>query len=271
MRRARVGASALTAGALLAGIAVLGVAAPAGAQAPRGEDAPLLEPAALEAVQRMARMLAGAEALRVEADVGFDAVQRDGQQIEFGATRKIEVRRPDRVRAEAVARDGVRRQLFYDGARITLFDASHNVYASVEQTGGIDVALDTLHDKLGVPTPLGELLSPDLERHLVQDLTSARVVGEETLDGVPVLHLALRNQAVGIQLWLEQGERPLPRRLVVSYEGATGVPQFRAAFSKWDLSPRLRDAAFVFEPPEGAERITFTPLLPAGVVKREGR
>jgi hypothetical protein len=96
-------------------------------------------------------------------------------------------------------------------------------------------------------------------------------VGEQTIDGKPVDHVALRNDAVGVQLWVERGERPLPHRLVVTYEQAPGQPQFRAELREWDLSPRLRDGHFAFEPPEAAEKIAFAPQLIPAAMKGEGR
>jgi hypothetical protein len=58
-----------------------------------------IDPAAVAALERMAERLASLRALRVEAEVEYDAVQRDGQSIEFGSTREVAVRRPDRLRA----------------------------------------------------------------------------------------------------------------------------------------------------------------------------
>jgi hypothetical protein len=83
------------------------------------------------------------------------------------------------------------------------------------------------------------------------------VVGVETLDGVRCEHLALRNRDRGIQLWIEQGKTPLPRRIAITWEQAPGRPQFRARLTKWELAPELPDALFAFEPPEGMERIRF--------------
>jgi hypothetical protein len=58
-------------------------------------------------------------------------------------------------------------------------------------------------------------------------------------------------------MWIEEGERPLPCRLVITYKRADGSPQFWAQFRDWDLSPKTPDDLFEYTPPEGAERLAF--------------
>jgi hypothetical protein len=216
-----------------------------------------LEPAAVATLRRMADYVTSLPALRLDAEIEYDAVQADGQQIEFGSTRQITVRRPNRIRVEATDRSGTQRSLFYDGAQIVMLDRTQGVYASTPETGDIDAVVDHLEAELGMPLPLGELLSAKLTSQVVDGLVFAAVVGEETIDGVRCDHLALRNADRGIQVWVEQGGKPLPRRVTVTYERAPGEPQFRARLTKWDVSPRIKDSLFVFEPPAGAERIAF--------------
>jgi hypothetical protein len=172
------------------------------------------------------------------------------------------VRRPDRIRAHGTDRSGAERSLIYDGRQVTVLDHAQGVYATAEQTGDVDAVLRFAEGQLGIPVPLGELLRADLGEQLDADLVFAAVVGQETLDGVRCDHLALRNADRGIQLWVQQGETPLPRRIAITWEQAPGRPQFRARLTQWELSPKLPDSLFAFEPPKGAERIPFYP--PAG-------
>ena len=65
-----------------------------------------------------------------------------------------------------------------------------------------------------------------------------------------------------MQLWVAQGDQPLPCRLVITYRAAEGQPQFWAQFSDWNLSPDVSDAQFVFTPPEGAAKIAFAARKP---------
>jgi len=230
-----------------------------------------LEPTAIAILHRMAGYLTGLQAMRVQAEVEYDAVQSDGQRIEFGASREISVRRPDRIRVDAADRRGAQRSLFYDGKQVTLFDQTNAVYATAEQTGEIESILRYLEEELRVPLPLRELVSKRLDEHLTKGLVFADVVGEESIDGVRCDHLALRNEDRGIQLWIEQGEKPLPRRIVITYEGAPGQPQFRARLSGWDVSPQIEDSVFDFKPPQGTEKIMFRSVAGVASAAKEAR
>ena len=59
-----------------------------------------------------------------------------------------------------------------------------------------------------------------------------------------------------MQLWVATQDS-LPRRITITYEHEEGRPQFRARFAEWDLSPRVSDSTFVFDPPKGVEKIAF--------------
>jgi demethylmenaquinone methyltransferase/2-methoxy-6-polyprenyl-1,4-benzoquinol methylase len=246
--------------ALAAAIGLLGASSPVSAQQDRE-----LEPAALATLRRMADHLRGLRSLRVAAEVEYDALQASGQTLEFGSTREIAVRRPDRMRATATDRSGGERSLFYDGRQLTVLDRVERVYATTEKTGDVDAALRYAGEQLGIPVPLGELLSSDLGARLDRELVFAAVVGTETISGVRCDHLALRNADRGIQIWVEQGKTPLPRRISITWEQAPGRPPFRARLMKWELSPELPDALFAFDPPAGMERIQFhvRPARPA--------
>jgi hypothetical protein len=57
---------------------------------------------------------------------------------------------------------------------------------------------------------------------------------------VPCDHLAVRTAGgVDFQVWIAQGDEPLPRRIVITYKDENGQPQFWADFSNWNLAPEL--------------------------------
>ena len=74
-----------------------------------------------------------------------------------------------------------------------------------------------------------------------------------------------------MQLWIAQGDQPLPRRRVITYKDAEGQPQFRAQFSEWNLSPDAPDSPFAFTPSEGATKIAFALRKPVQAEKRSGK
>lgn len=219
----------------------------------------LVEPEAAAVLRRMVATLSDAERIRYRVEEEYDAVQTDDETISFGYVSEGAIRRPDRVRLERVERDGDHRILTYDGKDVTVLDVNLNVYASTPRTGDYDSVVDFLRDDVGLRLPVADLFARDLGALLLDNVESARYVGQETLRGVDVDHIAFRyGTGAGIQLWVERGERAVPHRMIITFEDALGRPQFRADFSDWDLSPRLRDSTFAFRAPKGARAIPFT-------------
>jgi hypothetical protein len=226
------------------------VAAPVNARSDADE-------AAAKRVDAMANFLAKAPRLSVTVDCSFDVVQASGQKIEFGEVRAITLRRPDRVRIETTRRDGLRRGLIFDGKQITAFDLDQKVYATTPKQGTTDAAFDFIKDDLDMRLPLSELFSSNFPQKISDMLGSARLVGEDTLNGVATDHVALRGDTADLQLWIARTGDPLPQRLVITYRLAEGQPQFAANFRDWNLAPDVPDSAFTFTPAEGAQEIPF--------------
>jgi hypothetical protein len=62
---------------------------------------------------------------------------------------------------------------------------------------------------------------------------------------------------VDFQVWIADGDKPLLQRIVLTYKEAVGQPQFWADFVNWDLAPRLDDATFSAQIPDGLQRVAF--------------
>jgi len=208
-------------------------------------------------VEEMASFLAKAPRLSVTADCSYDVVQDSGQKIEFGEVRTITLRRPDRVRIEATRRDGVRRGMIFDGKQLVAFDIDEKVYATAPKTGTIETAFDYFKKDLDMRVPLSELLASDLPQKMSDMVGRARLVAEDTLNGVATDHVALRGDTADLQLWIARTGDPLPQRLVITYRLDEGQPQYAANFSNWNLAPDVPDSLFTFTPAEGAQEIPF--------------
>jgi hypothetical protein len=67
-----------------------------------------------------------------------------------------------------------------------------------------------------------------------------------------------------LELWVENDDRAIPHRLVITYRGLPGTPNFIAEFSDWNFQNRPSDADFVFRPPAGATKVDVPPPRTAG-------
>jgi hypothetical protein len=217
--------------------------------------------AAISSLERMSVFLASRKAFRFHAEVQYDAVQESGQRIEFGQSREIVVRRPDRLRIDSVDWDGNREIIDYDGRAVWIASPSRRAYSRMDQTGPIEQLLERLASEYDAPTPLAELIGPDLSERISPSIEWGGRVGLVRLDGRLCEQLAFRAKTLDFQLFIEQGDAPLPRRLVIDYREEPGRPQFRASLVDWNLDPELPDAYFRVTPPIGAQRVPFDELL----------
>ena len=255
----------LTAGtaALVLGAGLVYSQQPAASKTAAPATAPTESQAQANAIlMRMADFLGGAQRFSVSIRGGYDAVQASGQKIEFGESRKVTLSRPDRLRVEGERSDGAKVLTVFNGKEIVLIDAANNVYATAPQPGGIDDSVIHFVRDLGMRLPLAVLLLSQLPAELKDRVRSVDYVEKTNLYGAPAHHLAARTDTVDFQIWVADGDKPLPQRVVITYKKDKGAPQFWAQFSDWNLAPAIADSTFVAKPPDGAQRIAFAAQLP---------
>ena len=164
--------------------------------------------------------------------------------------------RPNRLRADRKG-DIVNQEFFYDGKTLTLFNPKENLYATTAAPPTIDAMLDFAREKLDVIAPGAELLYGNAAERMLKVTTSGFVVGPSVVGGVKSTHLAFRGEEVDWQIWIEDGDKPLARKFVLTSKKVAGEPQFTVLIRSWDLTPKLTDQMFTFVPPKGAKKIEF--------------
>ncbi len=228
--------------------------------------APAAEARQDEAAAQMAAMtryLASLPGFQVTLLGSYDAVQDSGQKIEFHESRDITLARPDRLRVRHVRSDGVESQIVFDGKTISVLNGEANVYAQAPQPGALDDAIVYFVRDLGMRLPLARLLTSRAPDEIERRVQSLVYVERTTVLPVPVHHIAGRAGNVDVQLWIADGDRPLPLRIVLTYVDEPGQPQFRAQFLDWRTEPPGGADTFRFTPPPGARQIAFAVQVPA--------
>jgi len=218
----------------------------------------------------MADYLAKSPAWSVTVHTAYDAVQPDGYKVEWNETRKVTLRRPDGLRVESEKSDGARSLVLFNGKTITSFDESGRVYAQAPHPGTVDDAVVYFVHDLGMRLPLAVMLLDRLPAELQQRVQAVKYVEKTVTLGEPADHIAAKTPTVDFQVWIAQGERPLPLRVVLTYKNSRGQPQFRAQFSDWDLDTKPSDALFSFTPPTGVKQIPFAATLASIAPMRRG-
>jgi hypothetical protein len=257
--------------AVLAALALAACAQPppkADGPAPAPSTRQALEPDVADALRRMGTTLAAAPAFTVRMRAQREGRLPNDQVVLLGATSEVLARRPDRLAAR-VGSDLGSFSLWYDGAAVTVWNPTQNVYAASPATGTLEQTVAWLEDRLGLEIPIRPLLAADPYAVLVEDGKTTGVhVGRSVVGDAAVDHYALRNPDADWEIWIEAGPRPLPRRVSVVEHGDRGPSRVTIEFEDWNLAPRLPDRAFAFVPPPGAIPATLVlrPETPAGRV-----
>lgn len=224
------------------------------AAAPAAATAASIDADARAVLERMSAYLGGLERFSITARESRDEVLAYGYKLQRQQTATMVVQRPDRLRVE-VDGDLKRRSFVYDGRTLSILAPDHGVYARVEAPPTLELLLNGLLNR-GIEMPLIDMLLQAVKGDLTAGVLAGRLVGASRIDGVAVDHLAFRQATIDWQLWVEKGERALPRKLAITTRYAVGDPQFTAVLD-WNLQPRIVAETFDFVPPPGARRIGF--------------
>ena len=225
----------------------------------------VIDSKAVNALRTMGAYLRTLKSFGVEVKGAKDDVMSDGQKILISGTVNYLVRTPDRMRAE-INTDRKQRTIYYDGKTMTLYAPRMHYYAKVNAPPTVMQMLDTVRAKYGVELPIADLFLWGTPRDGVSDLTQARYIGPSTVDGIQTDQYAFRQEGTDWQIWIEQGSRPLPRRLVITSVDKPEAPQYLATMM-WNLTANTDDANFVFTPPNDATQIPWNQTTVASARK----
>jgi hypothetical protein len=221
---------------------------------------------ALKIFRKATDYLTSLERFRLKSAKVVDVVQESGQKLQFGSTLEVTVKRPNHLFTLRTFDDGSIRRFWYERATATMYNEKENVYGQIQVPDTIDEMLDYLEEVIKNPRPLADLLYNDLS-HLSYLPVSGAYVGESYLEGMACDHLAFQGESVDWQVWVDRGEKPLIRKVVITYKELPGQPQFIAHLENWDIQPEITDSLFQFSIPEGAQQIRVVVLQKGDDVK----
>jgi hypothetical protein len=243
----RVATVGLTVAAVIWGVAFAGSSQ---------QETPKIEPKAEQYLKAMSSYLAGLHTYSFQVEEFLDEAQSDGQKLQLSNQRHMSVSRPDKIFGESEG-DTANSQFYYDGKTVTVFDRGQKTYAVEKVPGTIDGMLDDLHERFETDQPLADFLFADPYKEFTENVRSGEYVGLHYVGKVKCHHLAFRQKTVDWQIWIDAGDEPLPRKLVITFKQQADQPQFTALIHRWDVNPKLGNEMFQFQPPEGLRKVDF--------------
>jgi hypothetical protein len=198
--------------------------------------------------------------MRFTSRGGMDEALETGQLVQISRDCTYAVRRPDRLYV-GFEGDDAHWQMWYDGKRLTVLDRDTDEFAVGDAPATIDQLLDAAFEQYGITIPMGDLLYTDADGGLVKNVQAARHLGVDPVGDHPCHHLAFRQATIDWQLWIDAGDRPLPRKLVITYKLEPGRPQYASVLDNWELNPEVADADFMPRVPQDKRALTFHEFL----------
>jgi hypothetical protein len=214
-----------------------------------------IDPDAIDAVKKMAAYLHTLKSYQVIDNVTQDDVLDDGLIVQ--STSKVDylLARPNRMRIEVTSDDSHRLYL-YDGKNFTVWGRLVNYYATVPAPPTIGELFEKITEKYDIELPLYDLYNWGSKDEDINKIKTAIDIGPSAVEGVTCEHYAFHQEGVDWQIWIQLGEFPLPRKLVITTLTDEARPQHSDTLT-WNLAPSFNDGAFAFDPPPDAKRVVL--------------
>lgn len=223
-------------------------------------QAPAVDQQAVQALERSRAYLRTLRSFEIRAQTTIQEVLEDDTKIDLLTHVRYEYSAPNKLFADWTS-DRFERQLFFDGSTLTIYAPRVGYFAQTPFQGTVGDMLEQASKKLGMVFPLPDLFYWAASDARVYDVDGASYIGAARIAGVDLDHYVFKQPDLDWQLWLERGERPLPRKIVMTDLTEPSRPTLTALIA-WNPDVQLGSERFAFNAAAGIDRIEIG--LPAG-------
>lgn len=217
-------------------------------------------PEGRDILEKMIAFMSGLEQVGFEALVTYDAIQESGQKLHFDMLQRMAMRRPDKLFWITLNDNATADSAWFDAGQFRMIKQPMNAWGEVTVAPSIPEAVAELVNEYDLDVPIADVLSgAAAQLWLDEEMASVEYVGEAWVDGSWTDHIAGRLPGVDFELWVQQGDEPFPKRLVVVYTGEEGWPTYTGRFNRWATTlPEGALPPFAI-PPDG-EQVEVVPV-----------
>ena len=252
---ALMAAGAVTAAPVVAQQAAPNAAAPA-TIAPR-----VLEPEAIAVLDRMGAHLRTIGNFKLTSTATTEQVYANGQKLQFLNRTTYTKGGPSLLHVK-IETDSQNREVFYNGKTFTLAAPGVGKYLQLPATGTVDAVLTRAYTDWGIDFPVQDLFRWGSAAATAERPKEGLKVGSARIGDAMTDHYAFRQTGVDWQIWVDQGDKPLPRKMVITNLEDAAQPQYVAYFT-WDTAPAIATNAFDFSPAKTDTRIELSQFAAA--------
>ncbi len=214
---------------------------------------------ATQILKTMSDFIAGQKNFSITFDTDIEVVTPEFQKIQFASSGQALISRPDKIRVDRIG-GYADVEAVSDGKTFTLYGKNANVFAQIPAPKSIEELVDNLRTGASADLPGADLLLSNSYDELMTDVVDARHIGRGVIDGIECEHLAFRAPDADWQIWIEVGDRPVPRKFVITSKGTSQAPQYTMRIKEWKTEAPAAPGAFVFNAKPGAQKVDVTAM-----------
>lgn len=205
------------------------------------------------ALDRMGAYLRSIKSFQLVSTASTEDVYANGQKLQFLQRTTYTIGGPSLMHVK-IETDEQKREVFYNGTTFTILAPRVSKYIQLPATGTNGQMLTKAYENWGVDFPVQDLFrwgdaSATAERPKEGFKVGTAMIGEHMTD-----HYAFRQTGVDWQIWIDQGDKPLPRKMVIVNTDDAAMPEYVAYFT-WDMAPTIASGQFEFKPANTDTRI----------------
>lgn len=201
------------------------------------------------------------KAFELQMDITYENVLDSGKKVQFSAYQNVMVQKPNLLRANYVG-DNDSQNFYFNGQTFTIESPLEAVYATKDAAvKTIDEVVDLIDERFGIRIPLSNLYVNDPCTAISANIQDSVFLGYNMVNREPAYHLLFIGEERDFQLWVKDGDIPLPLKVVITYKNLPQAPQYTAVLSNWNFSPEFSPNTFSFQPSEDAFGIKVLPPL----------
>jgi hypothetical protein len=211
---------------------------------------------AMDVLQSMSAYKTSLDSAIISGVTLTDARLGEGLMVANTDEVKVVIDRPGSLYISSF--DGVqKKELYFHEGTLTVFDSAKKYYAQASIPDEIEDAMEFALEELEVEAPLMDMVYKDASIHLIDSRTTVMYLADKVrVAGTDCHQIAIRGPETDVQLWIEEGDQPVPRKIMITSNWEGGSPRFIANM-KWESNPEVDRDTFLFRAPEGSTNIGF--------------
>ncbi|MFI5323280.1 MAG: DUF2092 domain-containing protein [Thermodesulfobacteriota bacterium] len=223
----------------------------------RAQDAsPNIDSKAASILHGMSDLMGSKDEYTFKANIMYDDLLNTQWKIQYDADETVFIKKPDKFYIGYVTNQGGYK-LWYDGGQATLLEVPTNDFSLTTLPGSIDQALTKLKEQYQFTPALSEFLFINTYKVMTANVITGAYLGTSDVFGAKCHHLLFVEKDINWQIWIEDGKRPVPRKLVINYKNLPESPQFIAVFKDWILGEPITNSALKPDIPNINSRVEF--------------